>query len=442
MVKEKDLEKKGILGLGILCLFVMTEWMYIALESPKDTDRFLGIHLKGNSGVVEKKTKLEYIDKEFQETFKEELKQLDDYQKEYNEYKSTHEVDEIIGVNWVDYYFFGMGNREKYYYIDGKIKNLETNEIVYEFDEKEHYIIPNLYMVIVETKDKKFYVIKETKEGIFCNDEVLKGTNIPMNLYDFEGQKYANIKKVLYGEILFNIKDGAIYPNVVSYDAPWYRDAAITSMVLKQTHNTDLIQEWVNRIDDIYDRQNTEVEEVDNLGELLYILSTQEERRYDLIEKVEEEAYRIAKENPNGYYLYGKTDFGDQYLYQNLWYKLGMESLGKKYPFDLESIPEDKYTKMAWWSNYEPEDMYPESIQIENPYLSYAFLHKVGKGPIPLNKNLYPLSWETDAKHAHYYKLEARIPELGRSSVSSPHTWSASELLLLILEETGDLQFA
>lgn len=443
MFKEKKSDKKALMGVGILCLLVMIEWMYVALESPKDTNRFLGFHLKGNSGIVEKKkTKTDYIDEDFKKKYKEELKQLAEYQKEYKELRKTHETEDVMGVNWVDYYFYGMGNRKKYVYMSGQIIDLDTREVIITFDEKEHYIIPNLYMVIIETKDKKFYEIKETEEGVFCNDELLKGTDIPIKFYDFSNQKYSNMKKTLYGEILFNIKDSAIYPNIIVYDHPWYRDAAITSMVLKQTNNTDLITDWVSRIEDIYDRQNDGVEEADNLGELLYILSTQEEKRQDLIEKIEAEATRLAQENPNGYYIYGKTDFGDQYLYQNLWYKLGMESLGKEYPFDLESIPEDNYSKMAWWSDYELKDTSPEKIQIQFPYLSYAYYHKLGKGPIPINKNLYPMSWEMGASSANYDNYESKVPELSRQKASSLHSWSASELLLLLLEETGDLQFA
>ena len=445
IVKEKNPEKKAILGVLILCLLVMTELMYIALESPKDTNRFLGFHLKGNSGVVERKRKEDYTNNEFKKRFKKELKALDDYQKEYNEFKNTHKVEEIKDVNWFDYYYFGMGNRKKYSYqfsnLRGIIIDEEKRKTIYQFDELDHYLIPNLYMVIIETKDHQFHVIQETEEGVFLDGKLLEGTGIPIKFYDFSNQKYANMKKVLYGEILFNIKDSAIYPNIIVYDNPWYRDAAITTMVLKQTHNTDMIYDWVMRIDDIYDRQNSGVEEADNLGELLYILSSQEEKRTDLIERIEQEAYRLAEENPDGYYIYGKTDFGEQYLYQNLWYKLGIESLGKEYPFDLESIKEDSYSKMAWWSNYELKDTSQNPIELQYPYLSYAYYHKLGTGQIPVNRNLYPLSWEMNASAANYEKYEETLPGLNRAKASSLHSWSASELLLLLLDETGDLDF-
>ena len=52
-------------------------------------------------------------------------------------------------------------------------------------------------------------------------------------------------------------------------------------MVLKQTNNTDLVSKWISSIDKIYDEQNFGIKEVDNLGELLYMISTQENKNDD-----------------------------------------------------------------------------------------------------------------------------------------------------------------
>ena len=51
----------------------------------------------------------------------------------------------------------------------------------------------------------------------------------------------------------------------------------------------------------MYDKQNSGISEPDNLGELLYILSTQEERNEDLIDQIEREAKRLAESNEDGY---------------------------------------------------------------------------------------------------------------------------------------------
>ena len=77
-----------------------------------------------------------------------------------------------------------------------------------------------------------------------------------------------------------------IYPNVIVYDKPWYRDAALACMVLKQTNNIDMISNWIENIDEIYDMQNSNIKEPDNLGQLLYMMSCIENKNYELIDKI------------------------------------------------------------------------------------------------------------------------------------------------------------
>ena len=259
-----------------------------------------------------------------------------------------------------------------------------------------------------------------------------------MSLYDFHNQKYQNIKKVLYGEILFNIKDSTIYPNILVYDKPWYRDAALTSMVLKQTNNTDLISDWVDNINELYDKQNKGNEEADNLGELLYILSTQDNINYNLVNKIEAEAKRIAKNNSKGYYLNGTTDFSDMNLYQNLWYKLGIEAVGRDFKFNIANLG-DSYSSMAWWSDntFTNHELYTANTNY--PYLSLASYHKLKLGQIAVNSKIYPLSWEKDASEANYKKMKVLDKYFVNNKISPLHTWTASEMLLLLLDETNDL---
>ena len=440
--REKKKELKIILGVGILCLCMGIQGIFIELESAPEYNRLFMIPLKGLSGDLIVKSKEDYLEKDFKSYFKEELKALNNYREEYAEFIENYNPQFSSSANWSNYYYFGLGNRKKYAYRTDKIIDIETKKEIIRFKEKEHMIIPNLYMVIIETTEGDFVRIYEDSEGVHyqINDKekILEGTNDNINLYDFSNQKYPNIKKVLYGEILFNIKDSVIYPNIIVYNKPWYRDAAIASMVLKETNNLDLIQDWVSSITEIYDLQNAGIQEADNLGELLYIISTQENRNEELINKIEEEAERIASENEDGYYIKGKTDFGDMYLYQNLWYKLGIEALGKEYPFDLDAIPEDSYTQMTWWSDYEPQEKKPIESQAY-PYLSYATRHKLGEGTITMNSDLYPLSWEIDASQANYDNYEGIDNEIKTGKISPLHTWAASELLLWILDETGDL---
>ena len=443
--KVKNKEQKISLAILISAILIAVECPFIWLNSIEAQNKFLWIDIKNKETEIEAKTKKEYMSKSFQETFKTEIEKLEEYQQEYLDFQNTYQVETTFAANWYDYYFMGMANRRKLLYQPNQIIDIETKKIIETFEEKEHYIIPNLYMVLIETRQGDFIKIVEDKDGVHFikngKDKVLEGTNIPISLYSFENQKYSNINNILYGEILWNIKDSTIYPNIIVYHKPWYRDAAITSMVLKQTNNTDLISEWVEQIEDIYDRQNAGIEEADNLGELLYILSTQKNRRDDLINKIEEEAKRIARENPNGYYLYGKTDFGDQYLYQNLWYQLGIESVGGNFEFDLSQIPEDNYSKMAWWSPYQVKDQTEYETSEEYPYLSFAARHKLGKGTIIVNENLYPLSMEINASQANYENYREIENGLANAKISPLHSWSASELLLWLLDESGDLSF-
>lgn len=438
MKTKKDEKEKRILKvLGILLIIIGLESLFIMLEN---SDKILWFKNQEIKETIPK-DKTDYLEKDFKEYFKEEIKSLENYKEEYESFKATYQNVETGDSNWSDYFYFGLGNRRKLYYSEDRILDLDSKEVIYSFKEKEHLLIPNEYAVIIETVDHDYIKIYEDKEGVHFKkndkDEIIEGTNVEINLYTFENQKYQNMKKVLYNEILFNIKNSTIYPNIIVYENPWYRDAALVSMVLKETNNTDLIKDWVDNITEIYDKQNGGVEEADNLGELLVILSTQENKNNDLINKIESEAERIANENPNGYYIYGKTDFGDQYYYQNLWYKLGIESVGRIFHFDISSLGQDEYTKMAWWSDV-PKTNTGYEVSMEYPYLSIANRHALGQGTIALNRNLYPLSWEREASQAKYENYASFDNRFVGLRLSPLHSWHASEMLLFLLQETND----
>lgn len=442
ITKEKNNEKKLLLKLSIVGMIILFEGVFISLHSIELNNRFLIFDIDNNIEEIVPKNKQYYTNKKFKKYFSKELKSLKEYQDECNELMKNYNHIKVNNLIRKDTYYFGLANRKKLFYQDGKLIDIETKKIIEEFDVKEQYVIPNIYTVIIETKNGDYIKIYEDRDGIhYVNnkkEKLLDDTRI--ELYDFSNQKYQNLKKELYGETLFNIKNETIYSNVIVYDKPWYRDAALTCMVLKQTGNTNLIDEWVNSINEIYDSQNSDMNEADNLGELLYILSTQENINYDLVDRIEEEAERIASTNPNGYYIYGQTDYDANYLYQNLWYKLGIESVGREFKFDLDKIPEDNYSRLAWWSDYKVKGYKEPRTTEEYPYLSIAEYHNMKTGSIPINISLYPMSWERNGTEANYQNYDKIDTVMTNERLSQVHSWSSAEFLLLLLDDTGNLK--
>ena len=432
LIKE---QKKKILYIIIISIVLLIQLLFIKLYSIKYEEK---------SSDKEIKDIVFYLKKDFKNYYKNEIKEYNLYKNEYYDFKKKYnpEINTLEDITTDEYYYFGFANRRKLLYKPGLLMDINTKEVLYEFEEEERLIIPNIYTVLVKTTSNDYIKIYEDESGVHYSinkkSNIVEGTDLKLELYNFDNQTYQQLKKELYGEILFNIKDSTIYPNIIVYEKPWYRDAAITSMVLKQTNNTNLITEWIDNITELYDNNNG-YEEPDNLGELLYLISTQENKNEELIDRIEEEAQRLAEDNPNGYYLYGKTDFTDQHLYQNLWYKLGIEKVGRKNYFDLDSIPEDDYSKGAWWSTYKTSVFNNLNSNYEYPYLSYAIRHKQKQGNIIINSQLYPLSWEKNASHAKYENYQGISNTMYDTNTSVLHTWSAAELLLFIMDETNDL---
>lgn len=444
LITKKNSKEKNIVLIVLMTTFIVgIEIMFMLLHNYQEKDNYKSEVLDIDN-YLEVKDKTNYIDSDFKKHYKEEIKSLNAYKEEYKKFVGNYSPETNSTLNESVCYYLGFASRRKLIYKSGIIMDITSGEILYEFDEEETLLVPNKYMVITKTKDNKYIKIYEDEEGVHYSvndkDTIIEGTDIKLDLYDFSNQEYGNLKNVLYGEILFNIKDSKIYPNIVVYDKPWYRDAAITSMVLRQTDNTNLVIDWINEISELYDGNNGE-NEPDNLGELLYLLSLQETKNKELINRIEEEAEHLAESNPNGYYIYGRTDFQDQHLYQNLWYKLGIESVGRRFDFDLDIIPEDSYSKGAWWSTYQTRPFYNDYSNPEYPYLSYAIRHKQKTGKIVISKELYPLSWETNAAYANYEPYSGFDQSMRDMKTSPLHSWSAAELLLFIMDETNDLNY-
>ena len=116
-----------------------------------------------------------------------------------------------------------------------------------------------------------------------------------------------------------------------------------------------------------------------------------------------------------------------------------MKSLGFKNSFGNYDT-EDSYDGLTWWYGKSSTAYFENNLSEDYPYLSIAQYHKTGRGKIYLNKNLYPISYEKKGSEANYKKMKVIDSYLVNNEISPLHTWTASELLLFLLDETGNFK--
>lgn len=128
-------------------------------------------------------------------------------------------------LNAPEFYLFGMGNRDKFIYKNFQLVNIENDSVVYSFgDAVSDSIIPDEYMVRVKT-NTGYIVVYEDENGIWLQEgdrlDSLHSHYCHVILPDFAMKKFSKVLKVLHHEILFNIKDSQIYPNILVYRKPF-----------------------------------------------------------------------------------------------------------------------------------------------------------------------------------------------------------------------------
>lgn len=325
-----------------------------------------------------------------------------------------------------------MGNRRKLVYQSGKIYDLKTNEIIESYNMKEEVIIPNEYTVVLKTKDNKIIKIYENEEGIYVkennNIKSLDENACKINLPEFDTFKYSEILKVLHHELLFNIENSVIKPNILVYSSGWYRDGMLAAMVLDITNNTDLIKDWIDNITDIYDRQNG-VEEADNLGELLYLLQITNSKN-KIKEDVLTEINRIKSLNNN--YIVGYTDGQLLSYYPTVIAKYAAEQSGIELDLDVPEF--DSYATLTWFYKNE---MKPNNSfnYINSPYICWATYHTNNKSCLYITDSSYPLSYEQGAAYANYSLLPDKFSYYKSIGLSPTHVWDAAEKFLFLIEQ-------
>lgn len=369
--------------------------------------------------------KNQYVSEEYRDSYQEYINQI-------NLLKSDFNVKVAFKNQDTDFYFFGMGNRVKLMYQNGKLYNLENNEVIVSYEIIKETIIPNEYTVIMQTKDNEIIKIYENEDSIYIENGDkrinLDENAVKVKLPEFDEYKYSEVLKVLHHELLFNISDSVFKPNILVYTDGWYRDAMMGAMVLDITDNTELIKEWVDRIDKIYDLQNGR-EETDNLGELLYLIhitNSNNKIKKDVIKEIE----RIKEENDN--YLAGYTDGRLLSYYPTVIAKYALELSNIELELDIPSY--DYYSSLTWFyeDNIKTNDYYDK---INYPYIGWAAYHTSENAVLYMCDDIYPISYEKNGGYANYDLMPKNITYYKVIELSPTHVWDAAEKFLFLIEQ-------
>jgi hypothetical protein len=339
----------------------------------------------------------------------------------------------------VNFFLFGMGNRTKFVYKDGILKNAVSGEILKKWNIAKEIIVPPDYSVYLTLSDGSLIAIQEDEKAVWISDYKSKiavpGTETKLQLPDFKEYKYSQILKVLNHEILMNIIDGKPVPNFFVYKKPWRRDGAMMAMCLKVTGNINLIKEWALSLSDPYDRNNGGETEADNLGQTLYILSFFTDKNHPLVAKILEECKKYEVTDTGGKYIKGRSDSHEVAAYQTKWLKFGLITLNLPDDYTIPQV-EDDYSALFWWDykeSYKPGTI-DSNDKDKYPYLGWACDNFHGKKTSPVSNRDYPLTWEIEASQADYKGMAMIDEKYVSAKNSSPHTWHASEVFLYLLK--------
>ena len=370
-------------------------------------------------------------------------RQLTNYHANLNQLRKAHSNSRAMPD--LRCFFFGMGDRRKLLYRNGTLKDALTGEVVRSWTVKRERIIPPAYTVALETTDGKTVTIAEDQAGVWLTEGKTARTALSRSslvLPDFKGKTYAPILKVLHHEILLNINGGKPVPNFLVYKKPWYRDATLMGMVLKQTGNLRQIRDWVMGIRDPFDRNNHGISEADNPGEVLYLISLVSDKNHPAVAAVLDSLKQFVKTGEQGTYIEGQTDYNVHSVFQTKWTKFGLNALGLPDPYQIPK-KYDQYSSLFWWAYKEQHvagKRFDQSNSTNYPYLVWAEDHFYGRTGAPEQNGIvtnrdYPLSWEARASDATYPGIAILDESLVRDKLSPSHTWHAAEMFLLLVEQ-------
>ncbi|ADB36446.1 hypothetical protein [Spirosoma linguale] len=333
------------------------------------------------------------------------------------------------------FFLFGMGNRLKLIYRNGRLLNALTGNIEEQWKVKEELIVPSAYLVHLVLADGQIVQILENETGVWLlqptkRPRLIPGTRSRLNLPQFADKRFGPVLRVLHQELLINIIHGRPVPNFLVYPKPRYRDAALMGMVLRETTNLAVIQDWIMAIHDPFDRNNQGIAEADNLGEVLFLVSLVSGKTHPVVQMVLDSVARFRREN----YILGQTDSDEHPVYQTKWLKYGLKSLNLP---DAYVVPKqyDSYSSLFWWG-YTNEHVagkkFDEGSRTNRPYLVWAEDHFYQEKRGMLGNLDYPLSWEQKSGNAHYPGMTVLDKDLVKQKLAFPHSWHAAEMFLLL----------
>ncbi|SOD78252.1 hypothetical protein [Spirosoma fluviale] len=336
------------------------------------------------------------------------------------------------------FFLFGMGDRLKLIYRNGRLLNALTGNIEEQWPVKEELIVPSAYLVHLVLTDGQIVQIRENETGVWLlqptkRPRLIPGTRSRLNLPRFADKRFGPVLRVLHQELLINIIHGRPVPNYLVYQKPWYRDAALMGMVLHETNNLYLIKDWIMAIRDPFDRNNHGITEADNLGEVLFLVSLVSDKTHPVVQVVLDSVARFRKEG----HIAGQTDYNEHPVFQTKWLKYGLKSLNLP---DAYVIPKqyDSYSSLFWWA-YTNEHVdgkkFDDGSSLNYPYLVWAEDHFYQEKRGMLGNLDYPLSWEQKASDAHYPGMTVLDKDLVKQKLAFPHTWHAAEMFLQLYKQ-------
>ncbi len=324
-----------------------------------------------------------------------------------------------------------MGKRPKLIWKNHCLFELETGRVLACFNETlPVHIEPDHYKVQVGED-----AVWEEESGLYIrkNGQTQALSQEAVSLPDFESFSHASLMRTLHHDLLVSVIKGKPLPNPLVYRQPWYRDSAMIAMVFKCTGNLEQIRDWILSLDEPYDRNNQGVEETDNLGQALYMISLVSDFEHPLVGKVLREA-RYRTENN---FLTGLSDYAHHPVYQTKWLKFGLSCLGIDHSRWLIPNIKDDYAELFWMDggklDVQAKPVFYEREQY--PYLKIAKAHyrRAPLKGLPDGKT-YPISWEKEASEAEYELNLPFLPVYARERICAPHTWHAAELLLYLID--------